>query len=159
MSMSSSSRPCHYFCVTTVILSSTFFLSGCQLWAQYCPPICPSLLYRWTRRGSLQQRGWVGGGGSFKDAGGRALLYRGTLVPVTPSFHHQRLPVNPAYINFLPGWQQGCAAAPALPSSYPPPLPTVAPILLFADEPSRLREQTVQIVAAPAVTVGLPQGD
>lgn len=39
-----------------------------------------------------------------------------------------------------------------------PPPPTVAPILLFADESSRLHEQTLQIVAAAGGYSGITAG-
>lgn len=106
------------------------------------------------------------GGGSFKDAGGRALHYRGTLVPVTPSFHHQQLPVNPAYINFLPAWQrrQGCAALPALQSRYPPTTTTPHPQQLhpYCNLLMSLRvcmNKRCKLWRLLAVTVGLQRAD
>lgn len=160
------SRPLQYFCAVCNQNDSPHHLLSLSLSliAGFGRSIAPHLSVTTVPAdgGPLQQcmLGW--GGASFKDAGGRALLYRGALVPVTPSFHHQRLPVNPAYINFLPGWQQrqGCTAMPALQSSPPPqaPRPTLAPILLCVDEPTRLREQTMQMVAASRGYSGITAG-
>lgn len=107
---------------------------------------------------------WSGGGGSFKDAGGRALLYRGTLVPVTPSFHHQRLPVNPAYINFLPGWQwdawrrQRSNPGRRPPPPSPPPQHLHPYCYLLTSRRVCLNKRC-KLWRLLAVTVGLQRGD
>lgn len=53
---------------------------------------------------------------------------------------------------------RGGASAPIQLPPHPPNPPTFAPILLFVDEASRLREQTVQIVAAPRGYSGITAG-